>query len=107
MATRISKIFCSVKKMKKIGASRELNPGPPVPKTGIIPLDYSPWSIRPQKSLFERKISKAKKIKFKFFPLFSSFQTLCLYKKYYHYIVHLIFLTYYSFLVLMSKYIFQ
>ncbi len=24
------------------GAIRELNPGPPVPKTGIIPLDQSP-----------------------------------------------------------------
>ena len=29
-------------KKKNFGASRELNPGPPVPKTGIIPLDYSP-----------------------------------------------------------------
>ena len=28
---------------RKNGASRELNPGPPVPKTGIIPLDYSPF----------------------------------------------------------------
>jgi hypothetical protein len=26
----------------KKGAIRELNPGPPVPKTGIIPLDQSP-----------------------------------------------------------------
>ena len=29
----------------KKGAIRELNPGPPVPKTGIIPLDQSPLVI--------------------------------------------------------------
>ncbi len=27
---------------EKVGAIRELNPGPPVPETGIIPLDQSP-----------------------------------------------------------------
>ncbi len=30
------------KLIDKKGAIRELNPGPPVPKTGIIPLDQSP-----------------------------------------------------------------
>ena len=31
-----------MRKAIKKGAIRELNPGPPVPKTGIIPLDQSP-----------------------------------------------------------------
>ena len=26
--------------LKKIGLSRDLNPGPPAPKAGIIPLDH-------------------------------------------------------------------
>ena len=34
--------FCRCGQKLKIGAIRELNPGPPVPKTGIIPLDQSP-----------------------------------------------------------------
>ena len=36
--------FChlEIKKNKKIGASRELNPEPLVPETRIIPLDHQP-----------------------------------------------------------------
>lgn len=44
---------------RKNGASRELNPGPPVPKTGIIPLDYSPKHTKSkfyrQFKVFDRK----------------------------------------------------
>ena len=32
---------------KRVGAFRELNPGPPAPEAGIIPLDQTPEVINP------------------------------------------------------------